>query len=93
MVAPSGIIKTSPTPNPLWFAAPSTYTFQHEGFGAEAMPTGFPFMPCSSTGVSTGGSANSAIGSARTWPFMEVHGIYLMSKAPRIVFHRAILPM
>ena len=31
--------------------------------------------------------------SARTWPFMEVRGIYLMSKAARIVFHKVILPV
>ena len=38
------------------------------------------------------GSMNSATKSARTYPFMEVRGMYLISKAPRIVPHLAILP-
>ena len=91
MVAPSGVIRTSPTPDPLWFATPSTYTFQHGGFGAEATPTCFISLACCLVSVSIGGSANLATRSARTWLFMEVRSIYLMSKALRIVFHRVIL--
>ena len=72
MVALSGKIRTSPTPDPLWFAASSTYTFQHRGFGVETTPTDFPSRLRFSVNISIGGLANSATRSAKTWPFMEV---------------------
>ena len=40
----SGEIRTSPTPEPLWFVAPSTYTFQHVGSCREIAPTDFSPM-------------------------------------------------
>ena len=66
MVALLGEIRTSPTSDPLWFAAPSTYTFQHGGFGVEITSIDFPSMLRCSVNISTGGSANSATKSART---------------------------
>ena len=35
MIVFSGDSRTSPTPDPLWFVVPSTYTFQHGGPGIE----------------------------------------------------------
>ena len=93
MVIFSGDTKTSPTPAPRWFAALSTYTFYDEVSYVEIRPTDLSSMPCYFTSASSGSSANSTTGSARTWPFTEVRGIYLMSKAPRIVPHLAILPV
>ena len=87
----SGEIRTSPTPEPLWFAAPSTYTFQHVGSYREIAPTDFSPMPYAFASSSSEGSANSATKFARTCPLTEVRGMYLMSKAPRIVPHLAIL--
>ena len=66
MVALLRDIRTSFTPDPLWFSAPSTYTFQHGGFGVEITPTNFPFAPRCSVNISIGGSANSATRSAWT---------------------------
>ena len=93
MVIFSGDTRTSLTPNPLWFAAPSMYTLQDKGSYREIMPIDFPFMPRFSVSTSNGDSANSTTRSARTWPLTKVRGMYLMSKAPRIVPHLAILPM
>ena len=89
----SGEIKTSPMPDPFWFAAPSTYTFRYTGFCAAIRPTDFSPMRCSFDSFSAGPSANLATKSARTWPLTEVCGMYLMSKVPKIVPHFAILPM
>ena len=86
-------IRTSPTPDPLWFAAPSTYTFQVKGSCKEIAPTNFLSMFCFSTLSCNGVLANLATRSTRTWPLTEVWGIYLISKAPRIVPHLAILPV
>ena len=86
-------IRTSPTPNLLWFTTPSTYTFQDKGSCKEIALTNFSSMFCFSTLSSTGISANLATRSARTWPLIEVQGMYLISKAPRIVPHFAILPV
>ena len=72
MVIISGEIKISPTPEPLWFAAPSTYTFQHVGPYREIVPTDFSSMFCVPTSSSNDGLANSATKSARTWPLMKV---------------------
>ena len=66
MIIFSEDIKTSPTPDPLWFAAPSTYTFQHEGPCTEIVPIDFPSKFCSSVTISIGGLTNSAIKSVRT---------------------------
>ena len=93
MVILLGETRTSPTLKPLWFVAPSTYTFQHTGPYKEILPTDFSSMSCVSATSSNEGSANSATKSARTWPLMEVRGMYLMSKASRIVPHFAILPV
>ena len=93
MVILLGDIKTSPTTDPYWFATPSIYTFQGEGACADIRPTDFPSMPCCFTPISSGHSANLATKSARTYPFTEVRGIYLISKAPRIVPYLAILPV
>ena len=38
MVICSGEIRSSPIPKPLWFAAPSTYTFQNKGSYREIVP-------------------------------------------------------
>ena len=88
-----GDIKTSPSPEALQVAAPSTYTLQDRGSHEETIPTNFPSMPYFSAFSSTGDSANSATKSTRTWPLTKVGSMYLMSKAPRIVPHLAILPM
>ena len=61
-----GDIRTSPTPNPLWFITPSTYTFQDKGSYRETNPIDFPSMFCFSTLSSNGVSANSATRSTRT---------------------------
>ena len=66
MVIFSRDIRTSPTPDPLWFAAPSTYTFQDRGSCWEIMPTYFSSMPCFSASTSNGDSANLATRSTRT---------------------------
>ena len=66
-----GEIKTSPTLDPFWFAAPSTYTFHYNGSCAVTRPIDFSSMRCSSNSFFTGLSANSATKSARTWPLIE----------------------
>ena len=66
MVIFSGDTRTSPTPDPRWFAAPSTYTFQGEGHCVEIRLIDFSSMLCHSTFISSGHSANSATKSART---------------------------
>ena len=71
-------IRTSPTPEPLWFAAPSTYTFQHVGSYREITPTDFSPMPYAFASSSNKGSANSATKFARTCPLMEIRDMYLM---------------
>ena len=53
--------------------------------------TNFLSMFSAGSNTSISGSMNSATKSARTCSFMEVRGMYLMSKAPRIVSHLAIL--
>ena len=83
----------SPTPDPFWFATPSTYTFQREDSCTEIVPTNFSSMFCPSATISIEGSTNSAVKSARTWPLTEVRGMYLISKVPKTVFHLAILPV
>ena len=88
-----GEIKTSPTPEPLWFDAPLTYTFQKGGSCKEIVPTDFPSMFCVVDISFNVGSANSTTRSANIWPLTEVRGMYLMSKAPRMVPHFAILPV
>ena len=93
MVIYSGETRTSPTPEPIWFAAPSTYTFKNKGSCREIVPTDFPSIFCVATTPSNGGSANSATGSVRIWPLTEVRNMYLMSKAPRTVPYLAILPV
>ena len=72
MVSFSGEIRTSPTLEPLWFAAPSMYTFQNKGSCREIVPTDFPSMFYVVNISSNGGSVNLAIKSARTWPFTKV---------------------
>ena len=42
MVSFSGETSTSPTPDPLWFTTPSTYTFQWNGSCGAIEPTDFP---------------------------------------------------
>ena len=93
MVRFLGEIKTSPTLELLWFVAPSMYTFQKGGSYKEIMPTDFLSMFCVVDISSNAGSVNSAIRSASIWPLTEVQGIYLMSKAPRMVPYFAILPI
>ena len=44
MVSFSGETSTSPTPDPFWFTAPLTYTFQWNGSCGAIKPT--PFHPC-----------------------------------------------
>ena len=91
MVSSSGKTKTSPTLDPLWLAALSTYTFQYNGSYEVIKPTEFPSMCCAFISLLYGASANLATKSARTWPLIEVRGMYLMSKAPRIVPYLATL--
>ena len=67
-----GEIKTNPTPEPLWFATTSTYTFQHMGPYREIASTDFSSIPCAPTSSSSEGSTNLATRSTRTWPLMEV---------------------
>jgi len=67
-----GDTTTSPTPDPLWFAAPSTYTFQDRGSYKETIPIDFPTMLDLSSFSSNEGSANSATKLVRTWPFIKV---------------------
>ena len=93
MVIFSGETRTSPTPNRLWFAALSTYTFHTKGSCRVIVPTDFPSMCCVSTSFSYRDSANLATKSTRTWPLTEVQGMYLMLKASRIVPYLAILPV
>ena len=83
MVSFLGEIRTSPTPEPLWFAAPSTYTFQNKGYCREIVPTDFPSMFCVVDISSNRGSVNLATKSASTWPLTKVRDMYLMSKTPR----------
>ena len=85
--------RTNPTLDPFWFIAPSTYTLQDKGSYREIMPTDFPSMPRFSASATNRDSTNSTTRFARTWPLTEVRGMYLMSKAPRIVPHLAIIPM
>ena len=89
----SGDIRTSPTLDPLWFTAPSTYTFQDKGSYKEIAPIDFPFMFCLSTLSYNGVSTNLATRLAKTWPITKVRGMYLISKASRIEPHLEILPM
>ena len=84
-------IKTSPTLDPFWFAAPSTYTFHYNGSCTVTKPTDFSSMWCAFDSFSAGPSVNSTIKSTRTWPLIKVRGMYLMSKPPKIVPHFAIL--
>ena len=93
MVIFSEDTRTSPTPDPCQFAAPSTYTSQGVEHWIEITPTDFSSMPCFSTFIFSGHSANSVTRSARTCPFIEVRGMYFISKAPRIVPHLATLPV
>ena len=88
-----GDIKANPTLDPLWFAAPSTYTFQDKGSCKEIVPTDFSSIFYFSTISFNRVSANSATRSARTWPLTEVRGMYLISKAPKIVSHLEIFPV
>ena len=66
-----GDIRTSLTPDPLWFIAPSTYTFQDKGSYKEIALTDYPSMFYFFTFSSIGVLANSATRSARTWPLIE----------------------
>ena len=59
-------IVTSPTPDLLWFVAPSTYTFQGRGPYKEIILIDFPSMLGLSLFSSNEGSVNSATKSART---------------------------
>ena len=61
-----GDIKTSPTLDPLWFAAPSTYTFQDEGSYKKIAPTDFSSMFCFPLPSSNGVLANSTTRFVRT---------------------------
>ena len=49
------------------------------------MSTDSSSMLCVAATSFNGGSMNSAIRFARTWPLIGVRGMYLMSKAPRIM--------
>ena len=93
MVIFLGDTKTSLTLEPLWFAAPSTYTIYGKGSCKEIMPTDFQSVPYFSTSSSNGNSVNSTTKSTRTWPLIEVQGMYLISKSLRIVPHLEILPV
>ena len=93
MVSFSGETKTNPTPEPLWFATPSTYTFQTGGSYREIVSINFPSMFFVVDISSNACLANSAIRSTSTWPLTKVRGMYFMSKAPRTVPHFAILSM
>ena len=93
MVIYSGETRTSPTLEPLWFAALSTDTFHNKASCREIVPIDFSSMFYVAVTSSNGGSANSATRSARTWPLIEVQGMYLMLKAPRTVPRLAILPV
>ena len=62
----SGDIRISPTPKPLWFTTPSTYTFQNKGSCKEIAPTDFPSMFYFFTLSSNGVLANSTTRSTRT---------------------------
>ena len=89
----SGDTRTSPTPDPRWLVALSTYTSQSVEHWTEIMPTDFSFMPCFSIFISSVHSTNSATRSTRTCHFIEVRDMYFISKAPRIGPHLAILPV
>ena len=93
IMAFSGDISTSQILEPFWFDALSTYTSQGERQYWEIVPTNFPSMFSAGFNSSIGDSVNLATKSARTCPFTEVRGMYLMSKAPRMVPHLAILPV
>ena len=77
---PSIVIMIIPTPAPIALEAPSTNTF-HKRFST--LQIIFP----SFLGV------NSAMKSARTYPFTKFRGLYLMSKEPSRVPHLAIQPV
>ena len=53
----------------------------------------FSSMFFADSNFSIGGSVNLVTKSVRTCHFIEVRGMYLMSKAPRIVPHLATLPV
>ena len=93
MLSFSSETRTSPISNPLWFAAPSTYTFQYNGSYGVIEPTDFSSKCYASISLSYGASMNSTTKFARTWPLTEVQGMYLMSKAPRIVPHLTTFPV
>ena len=77
---PSEVIITIPIPAPIALEASSINTF-HERFST--LQIIFP----SFLGV------NFAMKSARTCPFTELRGLYLMSKEPSRVPHLAIWPV
>ena len=77
--------RTSPTTEPLWFATPSTYTFQNKGFYREIVPTDSSSMLCVAVTSFDGSLVNSTTRFARTWPLTGIWGMYLMSKTPRTV--------
>ena len=86
-------VRTNPTPEPFGFDAPSTCTSHVGGQYWEIVSTNFSSLSLSASNSSTSGLVNSATKSARTCPFKEVRGMYLISKALRIVPHLAILPV
>ena len=77
--------RTSPTTEPVWFATPSTYTFQNKGSYREIVPTNSLSMLFVAATSFNGGLVNLATRFARTWPLTEVRGMCLMSKTPRTV--------
>ena len=88
-----GDTTTSPTPDHLWLDASSTYNFLDKGSCIEIVSTSIPPKFCFSLSFYSEDSVNSATKSARIWPLTEVQGIYLISKASKIVPHLAILPV
>ena len=93
MIIPSEDTITSSTLDPLWFVVPSTYTFQGRGSGKEIIPTDLPSILGLSPLSSNKGSANSTTRSVRTYTFIEVRGMYLISKALKIIAHFATFLM
>ena len=83
MMTFSGDISTSPIPEPFWFDAPFTYISQAGRRYWEIVPTNFSSMFPTDSNSSIGGSVNSATKSTRTCTFMEVRGMYLISKVDR----------
>ena len=86
-------VSTNPTPEPFWFDAPSTCTSYVGGQYWEIVSTNFSSLFLSASNSFTSGLVNSATKSARTCPFTEVRGMYLISKARKIVPHLAIIPV